>query len=127
METAQDYYNQGADYCFESMKKNLLCDQYKYTTAIECFNKAIELNPNYAEAYHYLGSIYKWREDYDSAINYYQKAIEINPDYAEAYCDLGLVYAGKLNHDESIKNLTKAAQLSDPIAQKYCKENNISW
>jgi len=127
MKTAQEYYDQGANYCFESMMINFVCDPNKYTRAIDCFKKAIEINPNYAEAYHYLGSIYKLREEYDSAIKYYQKAIEINSDYAEAYCDLGLVHAKQLNHDESIKNLTKAAQLGDTKAQKYCKENNISW
>lgn len=50
--------------------------------------KAIEINPNYVEAYQGLGRIYNKKildEDKPLAASYFSKAIELNPAYAETY------------------------------------------
>ena len=48
--------------------------------------KALQINPNRAEAYRSLGRVSQHRRDYDQAIEQFQKAIEIDPKYAEAMC-----------------------------------------
>ena len=57
----------------------------QYDQAISDFNKAIEINPRYAEAFYNRGIIYGKKGQYDQAISDLNKAIEINPRYALAY------------------------------------------
>ena len=45
------------------------------------YNKAIEINPNYAEAYNNRGFIYVQTRRFHSSYVDYNKAIEINPRY----------------------------------------------
>ena len=52
--------------------------------SIEGFDKAIELDPDYAAAYHNRGISYSDLGQYQRSIEDYDKAIELDPDYAEA-------------------------------------------
>ncbi|MCE2507011.1 MAG: tetratricopeptide repeat protein, partial [Nitrosopumilaceae archaeon] len=49
----------------------------KYEEATECYDKAIELNPDYPEAFYGKGSTFKELKKYKEAIECYDKAIEI--------------------------------------------------
>ena len=51
--------------------------------------KALNQNPNSAEAYNTLGYILQGLERVEEAIAAYQKAITLKPDYAIAYNNLG--------------------------------------
>ena len=65
------YYNAG----FEALHKK------KYDEALADFNKVIELNPNYADAYFYRAFIFESAKQYhDKAIADYSKAVELNPN-----------------------------------------------
>jgi|GEM_PF-2746413 len=44
------------------------------------YRKALEINPNYADAHHSLGVVLATRGRVDEAIAHFQKALEINPD-----------------------------------------------
>ena len=57
--------------------------------AIEDFNKAIEINPQYAEAFNNRGIVKYNLGDKQGAIKDYNKAIEINPQYADAFNNRG--------------------------------------
>jgi len=54
----------------------------RYGEAIEEYNKAIELNPNYAIAYAERGQAYFELGQYDLAIPDLAKAIELDPNLA---------------------------------------------
>jgi len=82
------------------------------------FEKAIEIDPNYALSYHGLGSIYIFRyigqtdpRDLDIGISYLQKALELDPDIAEAYDRLTYAYTRKLKFTEAIRIGEKAIEL----------------
>ena len=77
----------------------------QYDEAIKYFNIALELDPNYAEAYCGLGFIYaEGKQDYEEAVKYYSKAIELDPNHALAYYGLGDVYKdGKKDYEKAIK------------------------
>ena len=49
------------------------------------YNKALELNPNYADAYFNRGVAYGEKGDYDRAIADYTKVAELKPDFVEVY------------------------------------------
>jgi tetratricopeptide (TPR) repeat protein len=46
------------------------------------YNKAIELNPQYAKAYNNRGNIYFDKKEYDKAFQDYDKAIQLDPNLA---------------------------------------------
>ena len=56
-------------------------DRGDYEKAIADFSKAIELDPNYADAYYYRGEVYKDRGELQRAKDDYKRAGELNPAY----------------------------------------------
>ena len=56
--------------------------------AIAHFQKALQINPDYADAHNNLGSALLRKGKVDEAITHYQKALQINPDFAEAQKNL---------------------------------------
>ncbi len=62
---------------------------------MEHFRRAIELNPEFAEAHDNLGTTLAGCGRVDEAIAHYQRALEIDPGYAYAHYNLGLALAGR--------------------------------
>lgn len=60
--------------------------------AISNYYKAIEINPNYVQAYFNRGFAYFQLKDYFGALRDYGKVLQINDNYYEAYNNRGLVY-----------------------------------
>jgi tetratricopeptide (TPR) repeat protein len=60
---------------------NALKDQGKLEEAIEAYNKATALKPDYAEAYNNMGNALKDQGKLEEAIEAYNKAISLKPDY----------------------------------------------
>jgi len=87
--------------------------------AIKNYNKAIQIQPDYAEAYNNRGNILKDLVKPNEAIKNYNKAIQIKPDYAEAYSNLGVSLQELGRLDEAIKNYQKAIQLKPDYAEAY--------
>ena len=54
------------------------------TSSISDFDKAVELNPDYAEAYFYRGRAKDRSNQFASAVADFDKVIELQPDYVEA-------------------------------------------
>jgi tetratricopeptide (TPR) repeat protein len=83
------------------------------------FEKAIELNPRYADALNYLG--YMWADNgmhLDKALELIKRAVELEPDNAAYLDSLGWVHFKKGNLDEALKWLTKAeSKLEQPEAE----------
>jgi len=91
----------------------------QYESAIEDYGKAIELNPNFAEAYNNRGAAYLNLKQYESAIEDYGKAIELNPNDAEAYNNRGAAYALLSQHEREIADYNKAIALNPNFAEAY--------
>lgn len=53
--------------------------------ALDCFNKAIALNQEYAEAYYWRAECYEWLEDYQQARNDYITAARLGNKGAQDY------------------------------------------
>ena len=88
--------------------KNNLKD---YNGAISDFTKAIELNPDDADAYYNRGLAKSNLEDYYGAISDYNKAIELNPNDALSYNNRGVAKALLGNLSEACQDARKAKQL----------------
>lgn len=73
--------------------------QGNFEKAVEEFQTAIKLLPNYGDAYHNLGNTYQQMQKDDQAIESYKKALEFNPNLWQSYQNLAAVYfkQGKFN------------------------------
>ena len=57
----------------------------QFDRAIQDFDQAIELRPDYSGAFFGRGLAYKGKDQYDRAIQDYDQALKLKPDYAFAY------------------------------------------
>jgi tetratricopeptide (TPR) repeat protein len=83
--TAEELYNQGLRWQ----------RQGQYGKAIEAYQQAVRLKPDFAEAYNHLGYTYRMSGDFDRAIAAYREALRLKPDFAEAHEYLGKAYLAK--------------------------------
>ena len=82
-------------------------------SAIEDYSKAIEIDPDYAEAYNNRGFVYDVMGEYGQAIDDFNKAIELVPDYAKAYYNRGVTYVKQGRNDEALADFEKALAYSN--------------
>ena len=83
------------------------------------FKTAIELSPDYAEAYSNLGLVYKLENKLDEALANFKKATECNPNYASAYNHMGAVYITQQKYDDAIKVIRTAMTKDRAFADAY--------
>jgi tetratricopeptide (TPR) repeat protein len=111
----------------ERQRQQVYYDKRNYDQAIEDYSKAIELNPQYADAYSNRGNAYYDKRNYDQAIEDYSKAIELNPQYAIAYYNRGNAYYNKRNYDQAIEDYSKAIELNPQYADAYSNRGNAYY
>ena len=92
--------------------------------AVEDFNKALELKPDFADAYNNRGNAYHGKGNHDRAIEDYNAALELRPDYADAYYNRGNAYQSKENYGRAIEDYGTAIQLNPELAQAYNNRGN---
>ncbi|MGE5795533.1 MAG: protein kinase domain-containing protein, partial [Ignavibacteria bacterium] len=111
---AFDFYLKARNFLYQRSKKSM-------HAALQLFQKAIELDPRYAEAYAGLGETYSalyldqerneaWL---DKAIESSLKALMYDPSLSEAFSALGHSYFNKKLYDDAITASQKAIEL-DP-------------
>ena len=99
----------------------------QWDLAITDLNKAIELDPQLAEAHNNRGWVYGSQGQWDLAIIDLNKAIELDPELAEAYFNRGSTYYYKGQEDLALADFNKVIELSsNPLiileAEKYIAE-----
>ena len=87
----QSHYNLGLAYYHAG----------KIEKAIAAYQTAIQLEPNFADAYGGLGVIYRRTGDLDTAIRHCQKAIKIAPENIEFHRNLTQIYWQKGMYDRA--------------------------
>ncbi len=83
------------------------------------YRKAIEIKPDYADAYQSLGVVLAAQGKVDEAIAHYQMALMIKPDYANAYYNLGVVLASRGQADDAIAHYRKALEINPDYAMAH--------
>src|SRR4028118_2188699 len=63
--------------------------QGAHSAAVACFDRAIELNPEYISGYTDAGFSLMVLGKIADAMPYFKRAIALKPDFVEAYCRLG--------------------------------------
>jgi tetratricopeptide (TPR) repeat protein len=90
--------------------------------AIAQFQKALQIEPDFAEARNNLGNALLRKGSLDEAIAHYQRALQIKPDYAEARNNLGNALLQKGKVDEAIAYYQRALQIKPDSAEAH---NNL--
>src|SRR5438105_4095365 len=87
---------------------------YDFERAIAEFERAIQLNPNYATSYHWISNgPLTARGEFDRAITEGKRAVELDPLSMIDNADLGQIYFYARRYDEAISQVGKAIEI-DP-------------
>lgn len=84
-----------------------------FDEAIREFRKAIELDPEFIEAYNNLGYALLKQELYEEAIDALEKGIKKDGNYADLHKNLGCAYCSINKYGEAIHELTKAIEINE--------------
>lgn len=111
--TVDDYVKQGDALFFEN----------RYEEAIECYDKAIQLEPNNVDVWFFKGYVLQKLKLYDEAIACYNKTIEIYPDEMDYWYYKACCYALQGDAELAVETLQEAANLN-PRCLKWAKSNS---
>ncbi|MCK4797003.1 MAG: tetratricopeptide repeat protein [Spirochaetes bacterium] len=107
--TAFDYNHKGIKYAKQEF----------YDLAIDCFIKAIDLDPEHLQSYENLATVYYHKGMYDESIECFNKIIELKPDDFRAYNNRGNIYYHKGMYKEALSDYNKAIELNHKNAYFY--------
>lgn len=98
-----------------------LYENESYEKAQECFDKAITIDPNNADAFYNKGLAVLMEEDgdLDEALRLFIKATEINSLHYKSWSYVGAVYAMIGNPEEGLKYVDKAIEMNASWAEGY--------
>ena len=99
--------------------KNPAEKQREYDKAVGHYTEAIDLNPEYVDAYNNRGVAYRNKGEFDLAIQDYTKAIDLNPEYAEAYCNRGEAWLHLREWEKAKANLITAKDMENDIVASF--------
>jgi tetratricopeptide (TPR) repeat protein len=97
-------------------------DKYQkgdYQGAVAAYNQAIQLNPNYAEAYNNRGNARDELGDKQGAIADFNEALRINPNDAYAYYNRGLTRSELGDKQGAIADFNEALRINPNYAYAY--------
>ena len=97
----------------------LLWEGGKAEKALEAYDTAIRLQPDYAEVYNNRGNIKNGLGSHDTALDDYDKAICLNPNFAEAYSNRGAAKFKLGKHDAALADLNAAILLKPDFIDAY--------
>ena len=87
--------------------------------AIANFGKALQINPDYAEAHNSLGIVLQSQGRFDEAIASYEKALQVKPDFVEAHNNRGAAFKHQGRLDEAIASFGKALEVDPRFAETH--------
>lgn len=94
-------------------------DQGRWPEAIEAFEKAALLEPNYALAYFGLGITYSRLEFWEKALDSFAKTVALSPYHAEAYLGLGVAYTVLGRNNDALEVCRKAVKFKPEYGQAH--------
>ena len=98
----------------------------KLDLSINAYNKALAIEPNYADAHYNMGMAFQRQGKLKEAIKAYNKALAIKPDNAEAYNNMGgtLEEQGKL--EEAIEAYNKALTIKPDCVEAHRHRSTVT-
>lgn len=102
-----------------TQKGKELYEKHEYMEALFNFNKAIEVDPNYAIAYYMRGNIKEAFEDHHGAMKDYNTCLEKNNKFADAFFVRGNVKMKLQDYYGAIDDYGSAIALNENYIEAY--------
>jgi len=90
-----------------------------YDDAVEAYERAIQKNPDFFQAYSNLGNVYLAKGMIDKALLQFKKALQINPDFDLAHGGLGLALRRKGRLDDAISEYKEAVKINPNYVEAH--------
>ncbi|AEH22604.1 Tetratricopeptide TPR_1 repeat-containing protein [Thermodesulfobacterium geofontis OPF15] len=97
----------------------------QFDSALEIFNKVLEIDPNHIKALEARAVIYMQKNELELAQNDLEKAISIEPENARLYFRLGQIYYRKKDLDKALELFTKAIDLEPTYPAAYMARSQV--
>lgn len=112
---ALQYYSKGQDeFKLEHFEK-----------AIELFEKAVKIDPNFAFAWDNIGICYRKLNNYDKAISAYKESLEIDPVGMTPLQNIAIAYMFKHEYDKAIDAYQQIAAIDPSNPEVYYGIGNV--
>jgi Flp pilus assembly protein TadD/peroxiredoxin len=79
--------------------------------AEQAFQQVVSANPEDADAFYNLGTLYLRRNSPNEARTNLEQSLKLRPDYPEAWNNLGMLAAQQGNSDEAVRNFQRSLEL----------------
>lgn len=87
--------------------------------ATAAFKKAVELKPDFGNAWNNLAGMYLYAKNYDAALEAAEKATSYLPRFDKAWLNLGSAYRGKTQYADAERAYRKALEFNAQFAAVY--------
>ena len=93
--------------------------------AIIDFGRAVEIDSEYAKAYHLRGIALETAGNDEKALKDFDKAIEIDPEYGAAYYSRATLLTKMGKEDAASEDMKMISHLTNLNIESFANENNI--
>jgi len=96
----------------------------RYPGAIQHFNRALEINPQYPEAFLERANAHRMLGEMDAALADYQAAADLNSSVVAAHNGIAMIYLQRKDTRHAMEELTKSLSLA-PSTDAYYQRGQI--
>jgi len=123
---ALDFYKPGADTSAVLANKAGIAyhKMLDLNNAKRWYQKAVKLNPRYAEAINNLGTVYYAQKSYRRAIDQYKKALRVN-ESASVLSNLGTAYFARKQYEDAFLFYQKALALDANVFEHRSTQGSV--
>jgi tetratricopeptide (TPR) repeat protein len=124
---ALDFYKPGAATSAQLANKAGIAYQQllDLDNARRYYEKAVKLNPKYAEAVNNLGTVFFAKKSYRRAIEQYKKALRLHPDSSSVLSNLGTAFFARKNYDEAAKAYQEAVAIDPEVFENHSTQGTL--
>jgi tetratricopeptide (TPR) repeat protein len=121
---AEAFYHRATAYLFKyhSDKTNEYLDH-----AMRDLDRAVDLNPNYAEAFANRAYAHNQKGEYGRAVEDSTRAIRLNPSLVEGFRHRSQAYFHKGEYQRAVDDVDKAIKLKPNDALNYSNRSSAYW
>ena len=91
----------------------------RHEEAVEVFDKAVKLKPDYNDAWFNKGAALENLGRHQEAVDAFDRSIEIKDDYADTWFSKGVALGNLGRHEEAVKVFDKAIQIKDDYVEAW--------
>jgi predicted O-linked N-acetylglucosamine transferase (SPINDLY family) len=103
---------------------NALRKQQRLAEALDCYDRALTINPDLAEAYNSRGLTLKALRRFGDALDSYDRALRVRPQYADVYYNRGNLLRQLGHLDAALQSYERALAIQPDLAEAHNNRGN---